>query len=491
MLDFGTGADFNLTANVLVFGSDFNGTSGTLIGTFSSISAGLAAAATGDTVYVRSSGSPYNENVTLKNGVSLIGQSESGVVINGTMITPASFDHAVVSNMTVNNVGDTMLLDMRGTSEITDATFSHVTFNQTSDFTGETLIGNGQLANSIALHDGNSDGNGLTFQNVTMASHNFDSSTATAFAYTTFHSGDVDPTQMLLDHVTLSGTASGTAGSGLGAQWNMTPVSSSEHAYLTLSNSSTSAGGNYYVSGFDGVDVTGNTFDAQGIALNGVKHGTVTGNTFENITDAIWANEVAFNALTNQHRGLVIEDAWGTSGVSGVTVHDNTFDTITAADGAIAFQRFNSGLSGVASIDRLNDIQVYTNTFTGVADPIYLNPTYFGTDAVLPDSITTQQLLIGTTGVDTLSATDVGTTIVGGPGADTITGGAGDDTVIWHPGDGADAINGGLQTTADTLAIYDTSDADSIQVVTDGTTITGIGGSTNNVTGIETVTLDA
>ena len=54
----------------------------------------------------------------------------------------------------MQNVGDTMLLDMRATSEITDAVFDHVTFSLSGDFTGAVPIGNGQISGSIAIHDG-------------------------------------------------------------------------------------------------------------------------------------------------------------------------------------------------------------------------------------------------------------------------------------------------------------------------------------------------
>ena len=93
---------------------------------------------------------------------------------------------------------------------------------------------------------------------------------------------------MVLDDVTLTGTA---APGGLGAQWNMTNGTGT--AAVDIVNSHTSGGGNFYVSGFDGVTVQGNTFDGQGIALNGVDHATVTGNTFQNIGNTFTAERHA------------------------------------------------------------------------------------------------------------------------------------------------------------------------------------------------------
>ena len=64
-------------------------------------------------------------------------------------------------------------------------------------------------------------GSGLTFANVTMNSNDYNFANSTAFAYTLFHS--VNGAQLVLNHVSLNGTASGTSSRGLGAQWNMSP----------------------------------------------------------------------------------------------------------------------------------------------------------------------------------------------------------------------------------------------------------------------------
>src|SRR5262249_54032609 len=169
------------------------------------IQAAINAAAVGDSITV-ANGS-YTENVTLKSGVSITGASQAGVVIHGTMATPGSFDNVTVSNLTVQNVGDGMLLDLRATGEITDSVFDHVTFSLSGNYSGAVPIGNGQVSGSIALHDGSdADQAGLTFQHVTMASNNHLAGT-TAFVYTTTDS--VNGARMVLDDVTLTGTASG------------------------------------------------------------------------------------------------------------------------------------------------------------------------------------------------------------------------------------------------------------------------------------------
>ena len=192
-------------------------------------------------------------------------------------------------------------------------------------------------------------------------------------------------------------------------------------AAVDIVNSHTSGGGNFYVSGFDGVTIQGNTFDGQGLALNGVDHATVTGNTFQNI-------DGTFTANGTQHRGLVIEDAWGTDGDADVTVTGNTFNNITVADGGIAFQRFTDGSpANTATIDRLNDVDVHGNTFTNLGasvNPVYVNPDYFGAGAVLPSAFHDAQLVIGTSGADTILDGAAGSNaIFADAGNDSITGG--------------------------------------------------------------------
>ena len=114
--------------------------------------------------------------------------------------------------------------------------------------------------------------------------------------------------------------------------------------------------------------ITNNIFNGQGLALNGVENATVTGNTFESIDGSITSNGT-------QHRGLTIENAWGATGDFNITVENNTFQNITAADGAIAFQRWTDSNGNLidATSATLNGINIQDNSFTGVNTPIFLN----------------------------------------------------------------------------------------------------------------------
>jgi hypothetical protein len=415
---------------------------------FSNIQDAIDAAASGDTIEIAAG--TYNETVTLKSDITLlgVGVDEAAVVINGSMVVPATLANVEVGNLTVHNGSTTSyLLDMRGTTDLTDVVFHDVTFALVSDFlptdgggshSNDAPIGISYARGSINLHDGgDADSAGLTFRDVTMASNDHVIGTANELAMLQMQSAG--GAKLVLDGLHLSGMNPGTA--TLGAQFNVSGNGASDA--IEIVDSQTSGGGNFYVSGFESALVDGNTFDGQGLALNGVKHATVTDNIFQNIDDSITANGT-------QHRGLVIEDAWGTDGVTDVTVTGNTFQNIDSVDGTIAFQRFTDGSpANTATVARLNDVDIHGNTFadlgTGV-NPVYLNPTYFGAGAVLPASFHDANLLIGTSGNDTLVDVSAGgSSIFADGGSDSITGGAGNDAI--DGGTGSDiAVFSGLHT---------------------------------------------
>jgi hypothetical protein len=424
-------------------------------GGYATIQAAMADAADGDTVLVADG--TYSGTVMLKDGVSLVGASETGVVLNGSLVMPATYTDATVSNLTVNNAG--FLLDMRGTADITDVTFDHVAFNLSGDFSaGDPPIGNGQGHGSITLSDTDGDGKALTFSHVTLDTNGYQltNPATSAFVYTAVQGGT-----MVLDHVALNGTVSGTAGAGLGAQWNMaTPEAGASS--VQIMHSHTNGGGNFYVSGFDGVTIEDNVFDGQGLALNGVTQAMVTGNTFENINGDIWANEVN-QGSSNQHRGLVIENAWGVAETADVTITGNTFENISAADGALAFQRWtDSGGLTAATIAALNDIDVHGNTFTSVLQSLYLNPDSFGTGAVIPGDFAGEQFIIGTAGADTIGPLASGpVTVFGNDGDDTLIG-VGGNSLVGESGADHFQLNSSSPTSPDHILDFNAGEGDTI-----------------------------
>ena len=397
---------------------------------FGTIQAAIDAAVAGDTVLIAAGA--YTGTVTLKDGVDIQGAGEGVVTLVGTVIAPATMSGVTVSHLTVESASETsLLLDLRGTSTLSDVVFDHVTFSVTRDLAHDQTppIGNGDDGVSIALVDHDGDGAGLTFRDVTAKSngHTVTNPDGNVLAYLTMHGA-----RLVLDGVDLSGTV---AAGGQGAQWNM--ETGGLPGALSLIDSQTSGGGNFYVSAFTDVTIEGNDFNGQGIALNGVENATVAGNTFRNI-------DGTFTANGEHRRGLTFENAWwgGGNSVSNVTVTGNAFSNISTPDGAIAFQRWTDGVGNPvdAGIDLLNDIEIHGNTFTSVAQPLFFSSSSFSA-SLIAALAGEDQLIIGTAGSDPLVDPAGGAAMIGGPGADVFAYAAGNGaTVIVDFEPGADQL---------------------------------------------------
>jgi hypothetical protein len=388
---------------------------------YATIQAAINAAVAGDTVLIAAG--TYAESVTLKDNVDVQGGEEAGVRLVGALITPATLSSVTVSRLTVESAdGSSLLLNLRNTNSLTDVVFSQVTFSLTQAHDNDQTppIGNGDDGVSIGLVDVDGDGAGLTFSEVTLKSndHVVTNPDGNVLAYMIVHGA-----RLVLDGVALSGTVSA---SGQGAQWNM--ETGGLPGGLSLINSRTSDGGNFYVSAFTDVTIEDNDFNGQGIALNGVENATVAGNTFRNI-------DGTFTANGEHHRGLTFENAWwgGGNAVSNVTVTDNTFSNISRPDGAIAFRRWTDGVGNPveAGIDVLNDIDIHGNNFANVGQPLFFDSSSFSA-ALIAALAGESQLIIGTAGNDTL---------FDAAGASAMIGDIGDDIFVYARGGGVTVIS--------------------------------------------------
>ena len=112
--------------------------------------------------------------------------------------------------------------------------------------------------------------------------------------------------------------------------------------------------------------------------------------------------------------------------------------------------------------------------------------------APIEDTLNSIENVTGGAGNDTLTGNgsanvlDGGAgndTLIGGTGGDTLNGGADNDTFTYTFGDGADAVDGG--TGSDTLNIVGTTGGNTLDVIFNGTAITGFEGGT--VTNVEAI----
>ncbi len=94
--------------------------------------------------------------------------------------------------------------------------------------------------------------------------------------------------------------------------------------------------------------------------------------------------------------------------------------------------------------------------------------------------------LDGGAGIDNVNGGDGNDVLAGGAGNDVINAGADNDIITYTIGDGADNINGGLG--ADSLNVTGTAGSNTLNVVFNGTGLTGVGGGT--LVDVETVNAD-
>jgi Ca2+-binding RTX toxin-like protein len=198
----------------------------------------------------------------------------------------------------------------------------------------------------------------------------------------------------------------------------------------------TGGDGNDTITGGDGADSldggNGNDTFVQTISQFNGDADTISGGTGTNTlelstTAAVTIADVAFNGRL--------------SGITNVTVSDNSSDTVTWTLGAY------SQAAGVTTV-------TVGATTVGVIDA-----TSYGV------AIT----LAGDAGADTLTGSALNDTITGGAGADSITGNAGNDNI--NGGAGANVIDAG--TGDDTVTITDVGDSDSVTLGTGNDTVVG------------------
>ncbi|WP_160006093.1 peroxidase family protein [Rhizobium sp. 18055] len=176
--------------------------------------------------------------------------------------------------------------------------------------------------------------------------------------------------------------------------------------------------------------------------------------------------------------------------VTAVDHFDNTnegIELINFDGGSFAGYQLGTGDYTISTADPANTGNPLARTVS-VASGDNLMAGESGADRMTGGS--GRDLLFGNAGNDILAGGAGEDLIVGGDGNDTIDGGAGNDTIVYDidEGDGgSDVITGGADT--DTLAIIDggSTDAETLSVVYNGTSITQIEGG-GSIAGIERIT---
>ena len=458
-LDF-SNTDIDLAAGVLVFSSfdEITGI-GTLKSTHAGIQAGINAADADDVIFIRNG--TYVGQFTIGaalDGLTLIGESEAGVIIRApssgliqtaddavtgrdlfSVITVTGADNVTIKNLTVN--GDEQAGQVIGGGDFNgiayvnaSGTVEDVTIDEIRDpLTGVDQVSGVQRGN--ALHVSNTLGSPKSFDLI--------DSTLTGFQKTgaVIRNANVN---LMANLVATFGVQHVMAQNG-----------------IQLSHGVTG-------------DVTGN--DISGFGYDGGTGVVVVG--------LLVFNATGLNVSGNEYTGTATDDV-------GMYFIDSNGNTIADNDiGTADYGIIDYGV--IATQNTVTNTGVNANTYTAidlVNHYLELDPAS-QTTVLTPVGSEGVDNYLGGAGADTLDGRGGNDYLEGKGGADTILGGAGDDTIVWTAGDGNDAlIDGGANN--DTLELRDTAGNDTIAVVTDGTTIVGLGGGTSNVTDVETATLDA
>jgi Ca2+-binding RTX toxin-like protein len=451
----------DLAQNVQLFNQ-----SGALIGTFDTIQEAVTAAgdAGGINETIRVKNGIYTEQVTIAGasltGLTIAGESEAGVIVKAptsglvqtaddaqtgrdlfAVVTVNGEDNVTIRNLTVD--GDEQAGQVIGGGDFNgiayvnaSGTVEDVTIDKVRDpLTGVGQVSGVQRANALHVSNG-----------AVQKTFSLIDSTLTGFQKTGAVIRNAD--------VTLTANVIAT----FGVQHMMAQNG------IQLSHGATGdIIGNNQFSGFgydgpsDVVVVALLVFNANGL--------NVSGNQFT-------------GTATNDVGIYLIDSSGGTVGNNSFSTADYgviEYGVMSAANTVV-----NVGGAGVQNTYALIDLVNHYLELDPASQTTVLTP--IGSEGV--------DVYIGGAGADTLDGRAGDDYLEGKGGADTMLGGDGDDTLVWRAGDGNDtSINGGDNN--DTLQVFDSTGGDTIQVVTDGTTIVGIGGGTANVSNVESVTLDA
>ncbi len=442
-------------------------------GGFSTIQAAIDEATNGDTILIANSATPYAGAVVNKSGITIMGESEAGVVIGGSGSgTGLDIQASGVSieNLTISNFNFGIFVG----TDVNNLTIDHVTSSgHLSNWQSGSLIekaglwiANGADVDGLTVRDSHFDGSdyGMYFQNsltanestlvnVSVVRTSFNNNAVKGLYAEKLSNATFDDVEVINSgHINsaMSPAQFGAVQSGFDINLKF-----ADYQNITIKNSDFIDSGRYFVnSGANDLAAAltvkarddGGTYGANKATLTGL---TITGNTFQS-TGKVLPN------------GTV--DASGTATEVGLRLGE------TNADNA-AF---------------LGTVDISGNTFKGI-NTAYADET---TGTVAPGAIYASSALVEGTLNDVdrsglrelgdnliVGADPAGNAIIGGKGNDFIVGGAGNDLITWNSGDGTDTVRGDAGT-GDTLVINGGATVETFTVSTTSVTSSAVAAST-------------
>jgi len=174
-------------------------------------------------------------------------------------------------------------------------------------------------------------------------------------------------------------------------------------------------------------------------AIGNAVANTLTGNTGANVIDGAAGND----ALVGDAGNDVLLGGSGNDTLTGGTGRDVIIDRVGTTDTAV----FANALSTYTLTVDAGKTHVLVKDSAGVTDIVYGVESLQFSDQTIAVSGLSHTVSIGTSGIDTLTATNSGDVLSGGRGNDSLTGGTASDTL--QGGVGNDTLDGG--TGVDTL----------------------------------------
>ncbi len=263
---------------------------------YTTIQNAINAATAGDVITVGAG--TYNEDLLVNKSVSIHGAGPDQTILTNRVRMAGSFVDVSFEDFRIERSTAPLMTAEYGNPAFDGTTFDNVKFILNGESTNPNTGGRRALTFGFGFPT-SVEGNGLTFQNVTMQAT--DPNEQADFMILESSGGG----SVTFDNLSLIGSGSYN---GINIYDN-TDV-------ITVKNSSTENGGAFYLSGLNDIVVTDNSFSGDGgVFVNGVSSADISGNSFENVSST-GSPAISFSA------------AWGPLQNYNVSFTNNVFDNV-------------------------------------------------------------------------------------------------------------------------------------------------------------------